>query len=322
MVRRRLIERMRDQLPHPGERFLSNRAVARQYGISYQTAHLLLASLQEEGHLRRRGRSGTYLSGRRAELTLAHLLFHDRARRKESFGARLLALIRRALSANGIDTVVSFMNPAADPQRIRLRRGALPVLWECPGLPERCARDGRYALLLNDRPAPGVAATRIDSVGVDDFSGGACAAELLAAAHVRAPRVLAGPVDDWRSRQRVRGFLSVLDAQVLHADGWFMDDGHSMARRILAAGVDGVFCCNDRLAEGLVRFARTHNRPLPRLVGFDDAPVSAELQLTTIAIPWGQLAQSAVDVIAQRLQGSTRPAIHQHLPPHPVRRMT
>jgi hypothetical protein len=46
------------------------------------------------------------------------------------------------------------------------------------GAPMR--RNQIAALLLNDRPRPGLEAALLDSISIDDFSGGASAAQLLA----------------------------------------------------------------------------------------------------------------------------------------------
>src|SRR5688572_7366573 len=89
-VKQRLLDRLRDGLHRPGDRFMSNRAVATRFRVSYQTAHRLVSELVREGRLVRRSAAGTYLPGRAVRRTSVQLLFHERARRKESFGARLL----------------------------------------------------------------------------------------------------------------------------------------------------------------------------------------------------------------------------------------
>src|SRR5690606_31690307 len=90
-VKARLVARIHDGLHRPGDRFMSNRAIAEQFQISYQTADRLVRELCDEGLLVRRAQSGTYLPGERATRVGAQLVFHRRARRMGSFGARLLA---------------------------------------------------------------------------------------------------------------------------------------------------------------------------------------------------------------------------------------
>jgi hypothetical protein len=316
-VKQRLLDRLRDGLHRPGDRFMSNRAVATRFGVSYQTAHRLVNELVHEGRLVRRSAAGTYLPGRAVRRTAVQLLFHDRARRKDSFGARLLHELTTRLDRERIRWKLVWWDARTAPD---FSDKHFPVIWECPALIDRCAADKRPALLLNDRPPSGLASVYIDSVSTDDFSGGACAAQLL---RDRASRrtyvsILSGPTNDARSRARVDGFTSVLPAKVVAAAGWYLEDGLRVCARALEAGRDGIFCCNDRLAESVVSHCDRHRLPRPPLVGFDDAPVAERLDLTTIAIPWSEMCGGAVNVIKRRLTGDPATASQQIFAPRPV----
>lgn len=328
-ARDRLVARVRSGRFGPGERFLSNRAAAELLQVSYQTADRLLRQLVAQGLLVRRAGSGTYLPGTACPLTGVALLLHHRARRKGSFGARLAAGLLRGLRDAGIETRVRFLDPARPV--IALAEHWFPVLWELPL--QAAALASRRAMLINQRPPAGLRSLGTDSASLDDYSGGASAAQLLSyrasQSHPcpptpRPPRlaVLAGPADDLRSQSRVAGFLSVAPAKVIAAGGWFTADGHAVAGEVLAAGSDGVFCCNDRLAEGLLRHARAHRLRVPRLVGFDDAPVAERLDLTTMAITWSALTRAVVDVASRRLRGDDSVSSHLILPTTPIFRAT
>ena len=130
-----------------------------------------------------------------------------------------------------------------------------------------------------------------------------------AAAHVFA--VLAGPKHDQRSAARVAGFLSVAPATVINSTTWFYEDALDVADQALAAGRDGIFCCNDRLAQAVVRRAADRARPRPHLVGFDDAPVARWLKLTTIAIPWEELVDAVIGAIRRKQASPASAAIAQ-----------
>jgi DNA-binding LacI/PurR family transcriptional regulator len=107
----------------------------------------------------------------------------------------------------------------------------------------------------------------------------------------------------------------------MHAGGWFVEHGLAHANEVLSRRPDGVFCCNDRLAEALIRSLpplEAVSRPM--IIGFDDAPIAAALQLNTIAIPWDELVSAAVKMIKTRLSGDRSAAIHQVVAPQPVRR--
>jgi hypothetical protein len=315
-VKTRVVTRIRESFLHPGNRFLSNRQLAAEYGISYQTAHRLIAELCAEGLLERRPASGTYLPGARRQLAGVQLLFHARARRKGSFGARLLARIADALEREGIARVVSWVD-----RRVDLKPDHFPVIWECRNLVIPKILPKHYGLLLNDTAPAGLAGTYFDSISTDDFSGGATAAELL----IRRSRqtggfaVLAGPKDDLRSVNRAEGFRSVLPgASIVWSGGWFREHGLRAAPSLLRRGRAGIFCCNDRLAEALVDFCKQNRRACPPLVGFDDAPIAENLKLTTIAIPWDELVAAAVTIIKKRLSGDPATATRQILAPRPV----
>ena len=66
----------------PGERFLSNRALAERYQVSYQTADRLLRDLVTQGLLERRAQSGTYVSGEAQALRGVSLVLHPRGSKK------------------------------------------------------------------------------------------------------------------------------------------------------------------------------------------------------------------------------------------------
>ncbi len=300
-----------------GERFLSNRGLARHAGVSYQTAARLLDELVREGLLRRHHGSGTYVAGRQPRARRVHLVFHPRGLRPGSFGSRLHDMLCDSLRAADIRPEEHWTTrPAPFPD------GAYPVYWEVDpdtrGTPSR----GRFALVLNHPPPPGLQARFIDSIGVDDFSGGCAAAELLRRKiGSRGAAILAGPRGDPRSAARVAGYRTIFPrAPVAHARSWYREGAAAAARRLLARRPSGILCANDRLAEAVCRAAAASRCPRPHLVGFDDAPVAAELHLTTIAIPWEELVASATRVIASRLRGDTRPATQIILQPHPVAR--
>ncbi|TVR50985.1 MAG: LacI family transcriptional regulator [Puniceicoccaceae bacterium] len=201
--------------------------------------------------------------------------------------------------------------------RARLEARTYPVLWECPETLGRLVRTGGFGLLLNRMPPEGLAARFIDSVGVEDRSGGRSAAEVLAR-QWRCGRVavLAGPRGDPRSERRVEGFLQVLPgAVVVHARSWEREAGLRVAGKVLEAAPDGIFCVNDRLAQALWEAAAGQGRAGLRVIGFDNAPVAEELGLTTIAIPWEEFVEEVAVRIGRRLDGDNGTARQVNLVP-------
>jgi DNA-binding transcriptional regulator YhcF (GntR family) len=321
-VKAALTARLRSDFAHPGGRFLSTRAVAQRFAVSYQTAHRLLVELQEEGLLRREAASGSYVPGKRSALRGVQLIFHPRAKRKGSFGAHLLEQLESALRGQGIEFVRSWPDEGAAPRR---RAEYYPVAWECRAAVQEAANERVFALSLNDRPPAGLGGTYVDAVTTDDFSGGACAAELLKERTGRAGgfAVLAGPADDVRSVQRLAGFRAHADVSLaVSAESWFVEAGLKKAAQILATKPAGIFAANDRLAEAVITFCGERGVTRPPLVGFDNAPVAERLRLTTIGIPWATMVTQAVHLIAERLEGSTASARLISLAHEPVVRLT
>lgn len=325
-MKARLEARISDGLHRPGDRFMSNRAIAERYGISYQTADRLVRELCAEGKLVRRAQSGTYLPGRRPTRVGAQLIFHMRGRRTGSFGARLLAELTARLDRERIAWKITWTD---DRRPARLARDYFPVVWESAATIAACIEREHPALLLNQRPPAGLAAIYLESVSTDDHGGGACAAQLLARAARRAtaagPRsrrcafaILSGPADDPRSNDRVRGFQSVSPATVIASQNWFYEGGCAVAAEAVAAGRDGIFCCNDRLAEAVLDWCARAGMMPPPVVGFDDAPIAERLDLTTIAIPWAEMAAGAAAVIKRRLTDAPLTASRQIFAPRPI----
>lgn len=311
----------------PGARFLSARELSAAYAISYQTAHRLLDELCAEGLVERRAASGTYIPGNAdgavtGGFTQTWLILSGRARRPNSFGARLLGELSVRLGQEGISWQVCWAENIAPGE---LPSSVFPVLWESPAVLSLCRQEGRRALLLNARPAPGLESTLIDSVSVDDAFGGACAADLLRESENGEIGdgfcVVSARTGDPRSDARRQGFLSrAPNAAVVQADGWYTEDGVRVAQDALHHGPRGIFCANDRLAEGILIACERNGVPRPRIVGFDDAPIATARDLTTLAIPWSELATDAAEIIRRRIAGDVSAARRRIVTPHAVRR--
>lgn len=319
------LSRIKDELIHriqgghylSGDRFFSNRALAVRYGVSYQSAHRLIGELVAEGMLERRERSGTYILGQCLQPDHCLLLFNERAAASDHFGSRLLESVKTILEEHKIPLQVRFetlQNTANIPA------SAFPVLWECPHQLSGLLRERRPGLLLGNTPPPGRACGLVESITVDDFSGGAAAAEIIAEKCSSAGNifVIAGPIDDARSRQRVEGFRSIHPrSRVFFAEGWYLEHGRAISSEVLTENPDAVFCCNDRLAQAL--HERAGNRQ-PFIIGFDDAPVASALGLNTISLPWDEMATAVTEIVKKYLAGERRSPRQQFFTPRPVLR--
>src|SRR5690606_39169046 len=111
-----------------------------------------IGELCEEGWLERRTASGTYIAGKRERVTGVRLLFHPRARRAGSFGARLLELLCARLDREKIAHSVRFSERGRG-----IEPGVFPVIWECGAQALTHLPSGAYALLLNESAPDGLA---------------------------------------------------------------------------------------------------------------------------------------------------------------------
>jgi DNA-binding transcriptional MocR family regulator len=125
-----LVDRLREGVFRPGERFLSARELAAQYAVSYQTADRILDELGVEGYVERRAASGTYIPSSITAFAEVGLFLSQRARYPQSFGARLLAGLTERLRRADLTWSVQWAETADE-----VPSSVFPVLWEAPGIP-------------------------------------------------------------------------------------------------------------------------------------------------------------------------------------------
>ncbi len=317
-VREKLIRRIEHGYYLPGSRFLSNRALGLRFSISYQTADTLIRELVTEGYLTRKPGSGTFLRGETPQWRGVELIFNERAKVKDSFGALLLTRLKDGFEKAGIQARVRWGGSVS-----RVSGSSFPIIWECSDAQELIRQEERYCLLIHQTPPKGLSAVYCDAVSVDDHSGGIAAGELVRSiAPDAVAMILGGPKGDQRCLDRVTGFQEAIPGAEVHfADSWFYEDGLLAARPLLEKKPEVVFCANDRLAQALMDVAaRKCQSAGLRVIGFDDAPVAEQLDLTTISIPWDELAKNVVEVAQKRISGDTSTAITRILAPRPVMR--
>ena len=181
----------------------------------------------------------------------------------------------------------------------------MPIL-EAAGVPT--------AILVN--PNASHTAGSIDA----DFLGGARAItrHLLGLGHRRIAHI----GDDMKlhsSRLRRDGYLEALreaginpDPDLIEVSGYLRADGFRAAGILLERdpGITAFFCVNDLTALGVIEFARERGLSVPRdlsVTGYDDISLAqhATPPLTTIHIPWYEMAALAIDeVIAAATTGA------------------
>jgi DNA-binding transcriptional regulator YhcF (GntR family) len=315
-IRETLRAMVSDEFRRAGQRFLSARYLVERFHVSYQTAHRLLTELQSDGFIIRQAGSGSFIAGQKKSLRTALLTFAKRARRPGSFGELLLRHLVLKMETMALPFEVRFGSIALKD----IPEDVYPVLWELPRLMHDLAADYRFSLVLHDKPPAGIGSLFTDSISVDDFSGGLSAGQVLARYSPRRPVIIGGPASDRRSQSRIAGFRHIFPvAKVITAGSWFFRTAvRKIAAPLSSLQADAVFCCSDRLAEATLSCYQRLRIPAPPVIGFDNAPVAETLGLTTIGIPWEEVARSAVAVIKRRLDGQTDHASAIVLPLVPI----
>lgn len=305
-----------DEFRRAGQRFVSARYISQRFKVSYQTAHRLLTELEGDGFIIRRAGSGSFIAGHQNTLQSALLIFAKRAKRSGSFGDLLLRQLVSKLEAMELPFEVTFGGIAP----MQVREDVYPVLWESPRLMHDLSVDYRFSLVLHDKPPAGIGSLFTDSISVDDFSGGITAGQILSRYSPRQPVVIGGPGADARSQNRIDGFRQIFPtAQVIQAGTWFLSSAvQNIAVPLRSLQADALFCCSDRLAQATLICYQKLKIPTPIIIGFDNAPVAETLSLSTIGIPWEEVARAAAAVIKKRLDGQTDHASAIVLPPVPV----
>ncbi|OKI32032.1 LacI family transcriptional regulator [Saccharothrix sp. CB00851] len=165
-----------------------------------------------------------------------------------------------------------------------------------------------------------------------DNTGGAHAitSHLLSAGHRRI--LFLGRRDDYSTQgSRIAGYRKALaDHRVPHdpalevVGSMERREGHRMITERLAAGppdFTAVFACNDLIAAGARQALREHGLRVPddiSLVGFDDLPPSADIDLTTVHVPHEELGRTAVRMALERVRNKSQTAEHVMLGTHIV----
>jgi LacI family transcriptional regulator len=163
-----------------------------------------------------------------------------------------------------------------------------------------------------------------------DNTGGAYAitSHLLSAGHRRI--LFLGRHEGYTtSDSRITGYRNALaDHRVPHDPGLEVDgtmersEGYRMIRERLAAGppdFTAVFAGNDLIAAGARQALREHGLRVPddiSMVGFDDLPPSADIDLTTVHVPHEELGRTAVRLALERGQDKAAPGRHVLLGTH------
>lgn len=253
---------------------------------------------------------------------------------KDTFYTPILQLIDTELRAAGLHMVVAFgvglggaRRQAVEGIQFLLERGCDGLIAFTDQLSDRDiaalgAKQERL-VLLNHRCGliPDQCFT------VDHRYGGVLAARTLLDHGHRDIAVIAGPASAPDNVERINGFLGELaQAGIDTASTWIAESdftpegGYATASRLLDAGsgFTAVFCANDAMAVGALSRFQEAGIAVPgqvSVIGYDDTESAAYSapRLTTVNIPWRDVAASGVHALLNRCYGGER-TVEQDFP--------
>jgi LacI family transcriptional regulator len=175
---------------------------------------------------------------------------------------------------------------------------------------------GLPVVMIDDRgSSPG-----FPSVRTTNREGARAAARHLVSTGRTAFAVVTGPARFGCVRERSDGFRDALGDAGLHVDPRLVvegdfdtDRGAAATGELMATGLrfDAVFAHNDLSALGVVRALTAAGRKVPddvAVVGFDDIPIAAHAELTTVRQPMRQpmreMGGAAARLLLARLEGA------------------
>lgn len=193
-----------------------------------------------------------------------------------------------------------------------------------PRLPKAAQGDGGLDIpwvnaceYIDDAPCP--------RIGIDNVAAAReMTTYLIGLGHRRIGAIL-GPNSSPLTSDRLRGYklalktarISAEDALVAEGD-FSMSSGRAAIERLFAAkeAPTAVFCFNDEMALGAIRWLKSTGRSVPHdvsVVGFDDIEFASfcDPPLTTIEQPTREIGNKAMSVLFEMLSGGKpEPALH------------
>ncbi|GAB3454127.1 LacI family DNA-binding transcriptional regulator [Massilia terrae] len=246
---------------------------------------------------------------------------------KGTFYTPILQLIDTELRAAGLNMVVAFGTGTGDARRQAIEGIGFLIARGCDGLlamsndlsDEDIAalgpKQSRVVLLNCSGKLPG------QCFSPDHRAGGTLAARTLLARGHRKIAVIAGPATASDNVARIQGFLDELGRAGVDTGAlWIAESdfspqgGWSAAAELVASGqlFTALFCANDEMAVGALSYFQEAGIAVPgqvSVLGYDDTP-SAEFsapRLSTVHIPWSDIALSGVNALLNRCYGGERP---------------
>jgi LacI family transcriptional regulator len=221
--------------------------------------------------------------------------------------------LQNQADAQGVEIMIQVTDGVLDRDQAALenfrRLGAKGVIYASTFsslvTPPEALGDVRH-VLLNCR--------REDSTGLAvlpaERHGGALAAQHLIDIGCRRIATITGDPWQFATRERLAGYHRTLNKAGLNrgapyerSSDWGHASGYAAAQELLSLPErpDGIFCHNDIIARGAMAAARDAGLSVPgdlAIVGYDDREFAKDLGITSISLPFAEMAERALVQLA------------------------
>ncbi len=160
----------------------------------------------------------------------------------------------------------------------------------------------------------------IPVVKIDNYAAAKAMTEKLLSLGHTSIAMIRGPLTDIQSgRERFRGYRDVLqlhgcyDEALVFSGMYTFENGYEAMEKLMKdeRPVSAVFCANDLMAVGAMRFAVEKGFRIPEEIafaGFDDVDIACMMtpSLTTIRQPFAMKGETAIKVLFELIEGSEK----------------
>ncbi|MDQ2624383.1 MAG: LacI family transcriptional regulator [Actinomycetota bacterium] len=233
-----------------------------------------------------------------------------------------------ALAGSDLQLVLLISRPGESERTERYLRnghvdGAVVVSHHKSDLLDTVLADSRMPSVFVGRPLNEVG--RLHYIDVDNYAGGRLAAEHIISTGRTRIGLLAGPQDMAAGRDRLRGWVDVLEANGLRTDRVVTSDFTAEAATDAMAellekhpDIDAVIAASDLIAVGALNVLHERGRSVPDeivIIGFDNLGVSTSPALTTLTNPVVAMSRAAGHMLLDLLENGDREPQHTQFSP-------
>lgn len=314
-IERILIQRIAGGVYSPGNKFMSNRAVATEFGVNILTAHRILNQLAEEGYLDRRACSGSFVPGSMTKFRSINLIFNALARNSGSFNSELLNGLKKALSEQKIPWKVTWLDKSL---RVKPDEYNVTYQFSQKRIDRQLAQTKMHGLLIGGIPSIGTHASYFDSVSVDYFHAGVLAGKYLKKRLAKPSVAILGNPPGRSSwvESAILGFRSVWPrARIIHPQSWSIAMAPVYIAKLFTRRHEGVFCTSRRQVLDVLAYCSENKIEPPRMISMSLPPVPEQFPAPLICVSVNQVVEAASRIILNRFYGDNSPTVHLTIAP-------